>query len=70
MVKCGIKRREFTKYMAKHNKSQNDLAIILGVTSGHISQLLRGVRNPGPEMREKIMYEFGEKDWDKLFKIL
>lgn len=69
MIKCCLKRKQFEQYMVKHNMSQNDLASILGLSSGLMSQYMSGKRNPGPRMRNKIMYEFCEKKWDRLFDV-
>ena len=68
-IKCKLKQKEFKKYMAKYNKSQNDLAIILGISSAFMSQIITGKRNIGPYKRQQIMDEFMIDDWNKLFEV-
>ena len=55
--------------IARRNMSQNMLAIRAGSTSGYISQLMRGVRNPSPKMREKIQSILAPLTFDDIFII-
>lgn len=64
-----LNNNELKLQLARKNMSQNWLAQRLGVTSGYISQLMCGVRNPSPRLREKIMKLFPECDFDELFTI-
>jgi transcriptional regulator with XRE-family HTH domain len=55
--------------IARRNMSQNMLAIRAGSTSGYISQLMRGVRNPSPKMREKLQSVLTPLTFDDIFII-
>ena len=58
---------EMKLQLARKNMSQNWLAQSLGVTSGYMSQLMCGVRNPSPKLRERIMELLPECSFDDLF---
>lgn len=45
----------FKRLLAKKNLSQNSFAKRLRVSSGYMSQMLCGERNPSPELRERIL---------------
>lgn len=53
--------------MARLNLSQNALARRCGLSSGFISQLLRGIRYLGPRTRAKLL-EALRFDFDDLFE--
>ncbi len=67
MVKVLIKQREFEKLLARKNKSQNWLAMRLGISSGYMSQLMQGSRCPSPELRARILKVFGDQSFDDIF---
>lgn len=49
------------------NMSQNDLARLLGVSTGHLSRLINGRRCPSPSMRRRLMDALDITDFDALF---
>ena len=55
--------------IARRNMSQNMLAIRVGSSSGYISQLMRGTRNPSPRMREKLQSVLTPLTFDDIFII-
>ena len=57
--------------LARKNMSQNCFAMRLGVSSGYMSQLMSGVRNPSPALRKKILavLQMDESGFDDLFAI-
>ena len=66
-MKVCLKTRFFQKKLIRKNKSQNWLAEQLGITSGYMSQIMGGTRNPSPELRERIQELFPDNDFDELF---
>jgi transcriptional regulator with XRE-family HTH domain len=50
------------------NISQNKLAELCRISSGHMSQLLRGKRHAGPETRRRIMRVFPNLPFEALFE--
>ena len=55
--------------IARRNMSQNMLAIRVGSSSGYISQIMCGTRNPSPRMREKIQIALAPLTFDDIFII-
>ena len=55
--------------LARKNKSQNWLAYRLGISTGYISQLLESQRSPSPALRERIIQQLKEHEFDDLFFI-
>ena len=50
-------------------KSQNWLAERLDVSTGYVSQLMDGSRNPSPIVRQKFLDAFPDCEFDDLFVI-
>lgn len=67
----AIKSEAIRKILARKNMSQNWFAGQLGVSSGYMSQLMTGVRNPSPDLRIKILekLKIDESGFDKVFEI-
>ena len=67
----AIRSEAIRKILARKNMSQNWLARQLGVSSGYMSQLMTGVRNPSPDLRIKILerLKMDESGFDKIFEI-
>jgi transcriptional regulator with XRE-family HTH domain len=62
-------------HIGRRNLSQNAFARRAGVTSGYISLLLRGRRNPSAKMRQKLLRATRTEDgkvlnFDDLFKMV
>ena len=68
-VRVFIRQDLLLREMARKNISQNGLARALRVTSGYMSQLLRGVRSPSPELRDRLQVFLKIDDFDQLFRI-
>lgn len=66
MKKIGLRREQVLKLLQHDNMSQNEFAQHVGITGGFMCQLLRGDRNPGPNVRQLIMDATG-MTWDELF---
>jgi transcriptional regulator with XRE-family HTH domain len=56
-------------YRAKLDVSQSGLAARAGVTTGHISMLERGTRNPSFEVIEHVAAALNVRDPRKMFEV-
>jgi len=67
----AIRKEAIRKILARKNMSQNWFARQLDVSSGYMSQLMTGVRNPSPDLRIKILekLKMDESGFDKVFEI-
>ena len=67
----NLKNRELKKILARKNMSQNCFAMSLCVSSGYMSQLMSGIRNPSPVLRKRILAELrmDESRFDEIFKL-
>jgi len=67
----ALKSSRIKKILARKNMSQNCFAMRLGLSSGYMSQLMSGMRNPSPSLREKIQAELkiDESRFDEIFEI-
>ena len=67
----ALRSTKIKKILARKNMSQNCFAMRLGVSSGYMSQIMSGVRNPSPALRGRILKEFkmDESRFDDLFII-
>lgn len=68
-MKVKLRSGAVRKLLARKNLSQNWLAGRIGASSSYISQVMNGVRNPSPRMREAIMQVFKDSTFDDLFVI-
>jgi transcriptional regulator with XRE-family HTH domain len=55
--------------IARRNMSQNMLAIRTGISSGYISQIMCGTRNPSPAVRQKLQDILQPLTFDDIFII-
>ncbi len=49
------------------NMSQNELARLVGTSSGYLSQLMSGTRRPSAELRRRLMEALGVTRFEDLF---
>lgn len=68
-LKVFVRQDRIAREMARRNMSQNGLARAIHVSSGYMSQLLRGVRSPSPDLRERLQQFLRMDDFDLLFRI-
>jgi transcriptional regulator with XRE-family HTH domain len=68
-MKVKLRSKKVRELLARKNLSQNWLAGRIGASSSYISQVMNGVRNPSPRMREAIMQVFKDSKFDELFSI-
>ncbi len=60
-VKAILKRRILKKAMLLTELSQNAWAARLKITSGYMSQLMRGSRQPSPRLRRLLLTAINER---------
>lgn len=65
----GLKAKVVRKKLARKSLSQNWLAMRAGVSSGYMSQVMNGSRNPSPKFRQRLLDVFPECQFDDLFII-
>jgi len=68
-VKVKLRTSNIRKILAQRNISQNWLAFRAGTTSGYMSQMVTGKRNPSPQMRKKILKVLKDCEFEDLFKL-
>ncbi len=67
MVKVKLNGSAVKLVLAQRNISQNALAKGMGVSDSYFSQMVRGVRNPSPKMRQMILDGLAPMEFDDLF---
>lgn len=67
----ALRSGKIKQILARKNMSQNGFAFRVGISSGYMSQLMSGIRNPSPPLREKILLalKYEENRFDEIFKI-
>lgn len=68
-MKVKLNSETLRRILARKNKSQNWFAKRIGTSSGYMSQLMNGSRNPSPKMREKILNTLKDCDFDDVFSL-
>lgn len=68
-IRVRLNQVAVLRAIARRNMSQNMLAIRAGTSSGYVSQIICGTRNPSPRMREKILSVLAPLTFDDLFII-
>ena len=71
-MKVKLKSDVIGLIIAKRNISQNCLAKYIGTSNGYFSQMMNGIRNPSPKMREKILKVLSVlegSEFDDIFEI-
>jgi len=69
IIRVRLNQSAVLRAIARRNMSQNMLAIRVGSSSGYISQIMCGTRNPSPRMREKIQSVLVPLTFDDIFII-
>jgi len=54
-------------FLEERDISQNQLARVVGISSGYLSQLMSGSAHPSPEVRQRLLRVLGKTDFDDLF---
>ncbi len=69
IITVRLNQAAVLRAIARRNMSQNMLAIRVGSSSGYISQIMCGTRNPSPRMREKLQGVLAPLTFDDIFII-
>lgn len=69
IIRVKLNQVAVLRAIARRNMSQNMLAIRAGSSSGYISQIMCGTRNPSPRMRERLQNVLAPLTFDDLFII-
>ncbi len=56
-------------FLDERDISQNELARLVGISSGYRSQLMSGSAHPSREVRQRLLRVLGTTDFDALFTI-
>ncbi len=70
MLKVKVKANDIERLLAKRNLSHNAFAERLGISSGYMSQLVRGERYPSAELRAKILRSLRGTSFDDIFQVV
>ena len=70
MLKVLVRQSEVEQLLTRRNLSQNAFAERLGISSGYLSQLLRGDRYPSARLRAKILRSLKNITFDEIFEIM
>ena len=68
--KVGLKAKAVWHRLNRLNMTQNELAQLLDISSGHLSRLINGRRCPSPSMRRRLMDVLGCSEFDELFVVV
>ena len=68
-LRATLKPDPVWAFLDERDISQNELARLVGISSGYFSQLMSGAAHPSPEVRERLQRELGIADFDDLFSI-
>jgi len=70
LLKVKVRESDIERLLAKRNLSHNAFAERLGISSGYMSQLMRGSRYPSAELRAKILRSLRNVTFDDIFEIV
>ena len=68
-MKVRLRAQSIRHILAKKNMTQNWLAQRIATSSGYMSQMMTGIRNPSPRMREKMIAALKDYQFDDLFTL-
>ncbi len=68
-IRVKLNQGAVLRAIARRNMSQNMLAIRSGISSGYISQIMCGTRNPSPAVRQKLQEILQPLTFDDIFII-
>lgn len=54
-------------FLDERGISQNELARLVGISSGYFSQLMSGAAHPSPQVRRRLLRVLEASDFDDLF---
>lgn len=69
LVKVRVNSKGLWDAIARHNLSQNEMAVRLGISKCYMSQVLSGTRCPSPKLRRRMLEVLSPLTFDDLFII-
>ena len=69
MLRVRVKTKAVWEILLRRNMTQNELAKLVEVSSGHLSQLVNGERCPSAPVRRKILTALSPAKFDDVFQI-
>ena len=66
-LRVTLKPAPVWAFLEERDISQNELARLVGISSGYPSQLMSGSAHPSPELRQRLLRVLGVTDFDNLF---
>ena len=67
--KARLKPEPVWELITRRNMSQNELARRSDISSGYLSQLISGRKNPSPDVRKRIQAALEVDQFDELFDL-
>ena len=68
-LRATLKPGPVWAFLEQRDISQNELARLTGISSGHLAQLISGKAHPSPELRQRLLLVLELTDFDDLFTI-
>jgi len=70
-MRCKVKvsADAIRRKLAERNQTLKWLILKLDISSGYMSQLVHGIRNPSPKLRQRMMRVLEVKNFNELFSI-
>ena len=68
-LRVRLKPDPLWAFLEERDISQNELARLVGISSGYLSQLMSGGAHPSLEVRQRLLRVLGATDFDDLFTI-
>ncbi|MYI07330.1 MAG: helix-turn-helix transcriptional regulator [Gemmatimonadetes bacterium] len=68
-LRVTLKPAPVWAFLEERDISQNELARLVGISSGYLSQLMSGRAHPSPRVRQRLLGVLGLTDFDDLFTI-
>ena len=69
MLRVRVKTKAVWEILLRRNMTQNELAKLVEVSSGHLSQLVNGERGPSAPVRRKMLAALSPAKFDDIFEI-
>ena len=66
-ARVKLKPEAVRRRLLRLNRSQNEVARRVGITSGYLSQMMKGTRCPSAEVLVRLMDVLGVTTFDELF---
>jgi len=68
-MKVRLKPANLRRILAEKNMTETQLIRRSQISDGYLSQLMRGIRNPSPKLRQRFMRILGVTNFNVLFQL-